>query len=483
MRAFLFKQKRMRNGKVVTSKTWSCETQLDGDPKPKRQSLRTTDRRVAQTRMDAIVVRQEQEQAGLLIPVALSASAQKPLSEHISDFHADLVSTGRSSEYTRQILSRLTKLINELNWSKCNSLNADEFLEWRQKQNQLKPRTKRHFRDALNAFCNWMVDHNRLPHNPFENVKRISIPKGSQGNHRSLSIDDLRNLMAAAPDRKTVYLLAATTGLRYKELRRLRWEDVVLSENPYLLMRAEATKSKRAETLWLTVEAAQLLDELRPSSRSTGRVFATLPTPRTFNSDLERAEIPKHDHLGRSASFHTLRRSLVNILHGLGVDRRTTMAISRHTSSHLTDHIYADIEAMPTHEATMRIPNLLGQSPERTEKRTDDLDAISHSRSAGVARDEQVGEMQSSENKASRRRKTDSVVSRQNPSNNGAGGNRTLPKSSFTDTPVGSRTEKRTDDLHDPILSQVVAAWPTLSSTVRLTIGLLIQNSSNGGES
>lgn len=181
MRAFLFKQKRMRNGKVVTSKTWSCETQLDGDPKPKRQSLRTTDRRVAQTRMDAIVVRQEQEQAGLLIPVALSASAQKPLSEHVSDFYADLVSTGRSSEYTRQVLSRLTKLIKELNWSKCNSLNADEFLEWRQKQHQLKPRTKRHFRDALNAFCNWMVDHNRLPHNPFENVSGFQFLKEAKG--------------------------------------------------------------------------------------------------------------------------------------------------------------------------------------------------------------------------------------------------------------------------------------------------------------
>lgn len=47
MRAFLFKQKRTRDGKVITSKTWSCEIQLDGDPKPKRQSLKTTDKRVA----------------------------------------------------------------------------------------------------------------------------------------------------------------------------------------------------------------------------------------------------------------------------------------------------------------------------------------------------------------------------------------------------------------------------------------------------
>jgi len=150
-----------------------------------------------------------------------------------------------------------------------------------------------------------------------------------------------------------------------------------------------------------------------------------MPTQRTLNRDLERAGIPKHDHLGRSASFHTLRRSLVNILHGLGVDRCTTMAISRHTSSHLTDHIYADIEAMPTHDATMRIPSLLEHSTERTEMRIDDMDATSHSRSAGVASDERTGGLQSLENKASRHAKTGSVASGQNPSSNGAGGNRT----------------------------------------------------------
>tara|TARA_A100001391_G_scaffold194808_2_gene171436 strand:- start:1121 stop:2410 length:1290 start_codon:yes stop_codon:yes gene_type:complete len=425
MRSFLYQQKRKKNEKTITAKTWSCEIQLDGDPKPKRQSLKTTDKRVAQKRMNAIVARMEQERAGLLVPEALSASAQKPLNQHVMDFHSDLISTGRSSEYTRQVLSRLTRLINELNWSICRDLNADMFLEWRQKQDQLKPRTKSHFLDALNAFCNWMVDQNRLSHNPFERVKRIAIPKGSQGNHRSFSLDDLRRLMTAAPDRRFVYLLAVTTGLRYKELRRLRWSDVMLRNKPHLLIRAEATKSKRAETLWLTTEAAQLLGEHCPDNQSDDPVFATMPTPRTLNRDLERAGIPKHDHLGRSASFHTLRRSLVNILHGLGVDRRTTMAISRHTSSHLTDHIYADIEAMPTHDATMRIPNLLEYSTERTDMRTDDMDARSYSRSAGVASDEHADGLQSIENKAYRHAKTGSVASGQNPSGNGAGGNRT----------------------------------------------------------
>lgn len=192
MRAFIFQQKRKRNGKVIISKTWSCEIQLDGDPKPKRQSLKTTDKRVAKKRMAEIVVRMEQERAGLLIPEALSASAQKPLGEHFSDFHADLVSTGRTSEYTRQILSRLTRLRKDLCWSMVSDMNTDAYLGWRQEHNFLAPRTLKHFQSALNAFCNWMVENNRLTHNPFKHVKQISIPKGSKGNHRSLSIDELR---------------------------------------------------------------------------------------------------------------------------------------------------------------------------------------------------------------------------------------------------------------------------------------------------
>ena len=35
----------------------------------------------------------------------------------------------------------------------------------------------------------------------------------------------------------------------------------------------------------------------------------------------------------------------------------------------------------------------------------------------------------------------------------------------------------------DSAFSQLVLQWPTLPEHVRLTIGLLIQNSSNGGES
>tara|TARA_R110002072_G_scaffold95141_2_gene209678 strand:+ start:5063 stop:6460 length:1398 start_codon:yes stop_codon:yes gene_type:complete len=432
MRAFLFQQKRKQNGKTITSKIWSCEIMLDSDIKPTRQSLGTTDRRVAQKRMDEIVRDRQQREAGLLVPAQLISAAQRPLIQHIEDFHRDLVTTDRAKEYTRQILSRLKRLSFELGWTSTSQLSADGFVGWRQRHDQLEPRYLNHFLDALNAFGNWMVDNNRLNLNPFEKVKRISIPKGSQGNHRSLSADELRRLLHAAPDRALVYLLAVITGLRHFELRRLRWEDVQLTDQPHLRVRAEATKSKRPETLWLNDEAARLLAEIRSSDCMLKPVFKTMPTTRTFNSDLKRAGIPKHDHLGRSASFHTLRRSLVNMLHSQGVDRRTAMAISRHTSSRLTDHIYADLEAMPTREAVLGIPSLMNQTSARTDMRTDETVSGSVTGSSLVTNTTTNGESQTMINTVDRHTKTAPVATGQKPSINGAGGNRTPAESNYT---------------------------------------------------
>jgi len=424
MRAFLFQQKRTRNGKIVTSKTWSCEIQLDDDPKPKRQSLRTTDKRVAQKRMDEIVSREQQERAGLLIPESLTNAATKPLPEHAKDFIEDLVATDRVGEYTRHIKSRLNRLFNEIGWSLPKDMNSDAFIEWR-KRYKAEPRTKNHYLDTLNAFSNWMQGNKRVEANPFEHVKRVSIPKGSTGNHRSLSADEISRLLSSAPDRAALYLVAVVTGLRDIELRRLRWEHVHFEQLPYLKLPPDLTKNRRGDIAWLTPEAAQLLREINPEDEAKGRVFKSMPSHHSFNKHLERASIPKHDHLGRSASFHTLRRSLVTLMHKEGVDRRTAMAVARHAHSQLTDVIYADTEALPKREAVMRLPEFLNGVSSRTEMRTDDLDAIRHSRSAGVATNEVLYNAQHAENEATRHIKTGPVVSRQNPSNNGAGGNRT----------------------------------------------------------
>lgn len=427
MREFVFQPSRTRNGKVTKSQIWYGEYMLEGDAQPTRLSLRTKDKRIAQKRLAEIVRQAERERANLVLPRTLVEAAAKPVSEHIEDYLRDLRSTGRAKEYTRQISARLRRLQSEIGWKILKDMTPESFIAWRDRQ-KMSPATKNHFHDAVRGFANWLLDHRRMEVNLFLPIKRAQIPKGSRGNHRSLSVDEVRRLIAAAPsERALVYLLAVTTGLRHAELRRLNWVDIRLDANPpHIYFPGDSAKNKRPATLVLTEEAANQLRSIHPGDRATGRVFSGgMPSHHTFNADLKAAGIPKQDHLARSVSFHTLRRTLVTTLHLVGVDRRTAMEINRHTSSQLTDVIYTDSEALPKADAIRRLPSFMAESGEYTEKRTEALDAAGRDASSRVANHADAESSQVPENTRHRRIKTGSDATCQNPSKSGAGGNRT----------------------------------------------------------
>lgn len=430
MRKYVYQQKRMKNGKPWKSKTYTGVYMFDGDLKETRVSLKTTDKRIAEKRLDEIVALEERRRAGLLLPLALTTAASKPLHEHLADFVADLKSTGREKEYYRHIQSRNSRMLKEFGWQTVSEINADQFVAWRNRL-EGKPRTKNHFLDALSAFCNWLLAQRRIETNPVEHVRRVSCPRGTKGNHRSFTPDEITRLIEAAPERAAVYLLAIITGLRKAELRRLRWEHVHLTDPPHLKLPAELTKNRRSDIAWLTPEAAELLLQHNPGGRVRGRVFGDMPTHQTLDVHLKRAGISKHDHLGRSASFHTLRRSLITLCHLNGVDRRTAMAIARHSHSDLTDNVYADLEALPKRDAIMRLPFFLKSTGARTEMRTEALDAGSDLESESDASDSEITPRKPLSGRGGRQKETGSVVTRQNPLKNGAGGNRTpVPESS-----------------------------------------------------
>lgn len=430
MRKYVYQQKRMKNGKPWKSKTYTGVYMFDGDLKETRVSLKTTDKRIAEKRLDEIVALEERRRAGLLLPLALTTAASKPLHEHLADFVADLKSTGREKEYFRHIQSRNSRMLEELGWQTISGINADQFVAWRNRL-EGKPRTKNHFLDALSAFCNWLLAQRRIETNPVEHVRRVSCPRGSKGNHRSLTPDEITRLIEAAPERAAVYTLAIITGLRKAELRRLRWEHVHLTDQPHLKLPAELTKNRRSDIAWLTSEAAELLREHNADGLVRGRVFRDMPTHQTLDEHLKRAGIAKHDHLGRSASFHTLRRSLVTLCHLNGVDRRTAMAIARHSHSDLTDNVYADLEALPKREAVMRLPSFRKSDGARTEMRTEALDAGRDIETEPDAPRVFNQSRKALPGKDAGQKKTGPVVTRQDPSKNGAGGNRTpVPESS-----------------------------------------------------
>ncbi len=104
----LFQQKRRGDdGEQIRGRIWWGKFRLDGDEKPTRISLRTTDKVVARRRLDAIMQEREREREGILSPRPMREAAAQKLSVHLDAFLGDLQAKQRSPEYRRKVRHRV----------------------------------------------------------------------------------------------------------------------------------------------------------------------------------------------------------------------------------------------------------------------------------------------------------------------------------------------------------------------------------------
>jgi len=112
---------------------------------------------------------------------------------------------------------------------------------------------------------------------------------------------------------------------------------------PCIRLRAETTKSRRADELPIHPDLVTALADSKPRfAAPTDRVFKTVPTLRTFKLDLARAKMPVSDERGRTLDRHALRTTFVSWLGLHGVDPRAQIALARHSSTGVTLRHYQD---------------------------------------------------------------------------------------------------------------------------------------------
>lgn len=128
---------------------------------------------------------------------------------------------------------------------------------------------------------------------------------------RALSDDEMLRLLAGAGELKPVYLMAVNTGLRRSEMGALRWGDLVLDAvTPFVTVRASTTKNGKAVAMRLRPELAEVLRELKVTGAPDNEpVFRRIPRIERFRRDLKNAGIAFQDCQGRSADFHSLRKT------------------------------------------------------------------------------------------------------------------------------------------------------------------------------
>ena len=228
------------------------------------------------------------------------------------------------------------------------------------------PRTVNVYRARLYTLAEWALKVARIiDRNPVTAIEPRDESTDTRKVRRSLSPDEAYRLLDVCDSRSLFYAVGLWAGLRVSEVRGLQWGDLVLDGNrPCLRLRAEATKSRRADELPLHPDLAEALAEVKPPfAQPADHVFKTTPILRTFKRDLERAGIPIQDERGRSVDRHALRTTFISWLGQFGVDPRAQLALARHAPQGVTLRNYQDFGVFDLWAEIRKLPGMKREHP------------------------------------------------------------------------------------------------------------------------
>jgi integrase len=347
------------------SRIWRWRFRLrPADKKIEDVSLGTPDNQGAEAARAALLREKLQERAGFIPRKPMRDAAQRPLSEHLRDFLGDMRRRGKSQKYLANLEFRVGRLIAECCWRTSGAVSADSFQTWMRGHPELKDKTANDYLEAARCFFNWLVKLGRAGTNPLLAVEKAKTKGGKAAEVRAFSDDEMVRLLPVADERKTIYLMAAHTGLRRGELAALKWGDVHLDAvTPFVGVRASTTKNGKAAEMRLLPELVAALAELKTNeARDDEAIFKNIPRIERFYRDLEKAGIRLKDGQGRKALFHSLRHTFGTNLARGGVASRVAMALMRHSDRRLTDKIYTDENLLGTWAAFDHLPNYAEQA-------------------------------------------------------------------------------------------------------------------------
>ena len=359
MIAYIYRPKRQRNGKLISSRIWRARLKLNGDVKARDISLNCADKQTAEQKLRDSIRDQERESVGLLAPSAQRKTFESPLAELVGGYVADLKALGRSTDHIRHVDKRLLRLIRECKWQNLREVTADSFLRWRAEQTQA-PKTINEYQAALSALFTWLRKQNRVAANPFEIVSKVDT-RGKESFHRRALNDDEAKRLLAGP-RMLLYLLAMHTGLRRGEINALHGGDFHLdTANPYWVLPAAFVKNRKEQPRPLHPELVAELQKLKTAGKlkPEDSVFPQrVPPMKVVRADLKAAGIPLKDERGYLVDFHALRTTYITRLQRAGVSPREAMELARHSDMRLTMKNYTDVAQLPLAATVRKLPSI-----------------------------------------------------------------------------------------------------------------------------
>ena len=363
-----------------------------------------TDKTASQTQLNNLVRNVERRMAGLFDP--FEEHQRHPLSMHIDEYEEFLASKGNSEQHINQTTARIRKLVAGCEFRSLTDIDAPKIVNWLAKQRKASKRfsaqTSNFYLDCFKYFCNWLVTHERMPKNPITVLQRLNVDTDRRHDRRALSDEEFLWLIEAAnngrrvesvegKDRAMLYILAAWTGYRRRELASLtpRSFDLV-SEPPVVRVHAAYSKRRREDTVplhgyvveqlntWLAgkkdiPDGTPVFDLRSPSGclrRTSKMMKKDLAAARAIwldeaETDDEREQREQSDFLtyknanGEFADFHANRHTFITRLSRSGIALGIAQKLARHSDPRLTANCYThlEIEEKATAMSTIPTPN------------------------------------------------------------------------------------------------------------------------------
>lgn len=212
------------------------------------------------------------------------------------------------------------------------------------------------YRDALVAFCKWLVKRKYMSSNPLESWSEYD--KTPLMKRRALTLEEIGALLKAAPKhRRLVYEVALSTGLRANELRSLRVGNLDTRAGG-LRLEGTWTKNRREDFQPLPQHLVERLVQESSGKAATAPLLKGINThpARTFRRDCDKAGIAA-DAFGGRADFHALRHTAITLAGECGATAKEMQTFARHSDPRLTMNTYAHVRQNRRSE----LANRLGQ--------------------------------------------------------------------------------------------------------------------------
>jgi len=195
-----------------------------------------------------------------------------------------------------------------------------------------------------------------IPVNPFDHIQTNETPKRVQGNREYLTIDEVKLLVKTNCERpiiKQAFLFSCFCGMRYSDIKNLRWGDIRTDNEGKPEIKYKQQKTQKEENLQISEEALKFLPD-RGSAKEKDFIF-NLPYNWTVNTILRGWACAAG--INKRVTFHVGRHTNATLLLSLGTPIETVSKLLGHSDIQTTQ-IYAKVIDRNKREAVSKLDGI-----------------------------------------------------------------------------------------------------------------------------